>query len=66
VANQIWQLAGFQEARDRWTTVDSPTVDEQFVVGEWILSRHDDPYDGMRREPGFPNLWFQRRVPFGE
>ena len=27
-------------------------------VGAWILSRFDDPYQGMRREPGFDNLWY--------
>lgn len=22
------------------------------------MSRGDDPYQGARREPGFPNLWY--------
>lgn len=25
---------------------------------EWIFSRLDDPYQGVKREPGFPNLWW--------
>jgi len=24
------------------------------------MARHDDPYAGVRRAPGFPNLWFGR------
>ena len=30
----------------------------RFTVTEWILTRYDDPYEGVRREEGFPNLWF--------
>jgi hypothetical protein len=27
------------------------------AVRAWLLSRLDDPYHGVRREPGFENLW---------
>lgn len=26
----------------------------------WILTRLEDPYEGLQREGGFPNLWFGR------
>ena len=26
----------------------------------WVLTRLEDPYAGMQRQPGFPNLWFGR------
>ena len=53
-----WHLVGFEEAVDRWVDREKPTIDLQFVVGEWILSRFDDPYEGMQREPAFANLWY--------
>lgn len=28
------------------------------LVLNWLLSRIDDPYDGLRRQPDFDNLWF--------
>lgn len=28
------------------------------IVTAWVLTRYDDPYQGVRRESGFPNLWF--------
>ena len=33
-------------------------VDLRFLVTEWILTRAADPYQGVRREAGFDNLWF--------
>jgi hypothetical protein len=53
-----WKLVDFEAAVDRWIAREDPSIDIQFVVLEWVLSRFDDPYDGMRREPGFPNLWY--------
>ncbi|MGH3975205.1 MAG: hypothetical protein ACRDS9_18025, partial [Pseudonocardiaceae bacterium] len=29
-------------------------------VMAWILTRYDDPYQGVRRERDLPNLWFGR------
>ena len=28
------------------------------VVTGWVLSRAETPYSGVRREQGFPNLWW--------
>jgi hypothetical protein len=54
----LWELVGFEEAIDRWIEREQPSIDVQFVVGEWVLSRFDDPYSGMQREASFPNLWY--------
>jgi hypothetical protein len=43
---------------DDWKEREKPTIDLAFVVAEWVLSRFDDPYRGMRRERGFDNLWY--------
>ncbi len=43
-----------------WIAVDGPDIELRLVVTEWVLSRFDDPYQGVRHEPGFPNLWFGR------
>jgi hypothetical protein len=53
-----WDLEGFEEALDIWAGREAPDVDLRLVVTAWIFSRHDDPYAGVRREPGFDNLWF--------
>lgn len=53
-----WELVDFEVAVDRWIEREGPSIDLQFVVLQWVLSRFDDPYEGMRREPGFPNLWY--------
>lgn len=53
-----WTLVGFLDRLDAWAERESPSQDLRNVVTEWILTRYDDPYQGMRREKGFPNLWF--------
>jgi uncharacterized phage-associated protein len=30
----------------------------EYTVTAWILTRYDDPYQGVRRETRYPNLWF--------
>lgn len=52
-----WQLEGFLETLDAWADREDVGVDLRFVVTEWILTRVDDPYQGVRREPGFPDFW---------
>jgi len=55
-----WHLVGFIEHLDRWAALESPNQDRRLVVAQWVIARHDDPYAGVRREPGFDNLWFGR------
>ncbi len=53
-----WHLEGFLERFDAWAEGQSPSDDLRLVVMSWILTRFDDPYRGVRRETGFPNLWY--------
>jgi len=53
-----WQLAGFLDRLDAWAERESAPGDLRLLVTAWIMTRYDDPYQGVRREPGFPNLWF--------
>lgn len=56
--NPEWTLEGFGDRLDEWKDREQPPDDVVIVVTHWALSRFDDPYSGMQREPGFPNLWF--------
>jgi hypothetical protein len=56
-AGTPWVLANFAEALDLWLERDQPIPGIVMNVGEWIMTRSDDPYQGVRREAGFPNLW---------
>jgi hypothetical protein len=54
-----WNLTGFDEHLDLWEQLGSPAGDLRRTVTAWVLSRIEDPYQGMRREQnGHPNLWF--------
>lgn len=53
-----WALEGFLDRLDAWAEFESPKDDLRLIVTAWILTRYDDPYQGVRREPGFANLWF--------
>lgn len=57
-AGSGWHLDGFLERLDHWVDAEAPSDDLRFIVTEWIITRQDDPYHGVRREPGFANLWF--------
>jgi len=54
----LWTLANFTEVLDRWIERDHPIPGLVLVVGEWIMTRSEDPYQGVRREVGFDNLWW--------
>jgi hypothetical protein len=49
---------GFLDRLDTWAEQESPPDDLRLLVTAWIMTRYDDPYQGVRREHGFPNLWF--------
>ena len=53
-----WQLVNFEDSLDHWILLESPDDDLRLVVTAWVLTRMDDPYQGVHREPGFANLWF--------
>jgi hypothetical protein len=55
-----WRLTRFEEHLDRWADIDQPDEDDRLVVANWVMTRHDNPYQGARREPVHPNLWFAR------
>jgi hypothetical protein len=56
--NPEWTLVGFLDRLDSWKDQENPPDDVVIVVSHWMLSRFDDPYPGMQRQPDFPNLWF--------
>ncbi|MFY1689410.1 hypothetical protein [Plantactinospora sp. WMMB782] len=56
----LWQLVDFEARFDAWADRDNPSTELRIVVAEWILTRMEDPYEGARREPGFPDLWSVR------
>ena len=53
-----WQLEGFLDRLDAWIELEAPTDDVRLLVTAWIMTRYADPYQGVRRETGFPNLWY--------
>lgn len=53
-----WQLQNFGIRLDEWISQESPDADLRYLVTEWVLTRFDTPYQGMRRESGFENLWW--------
>lgn len=53
-----WALEDFIKRLDWWIDSESPPDDLRLIVTAWILTRYDDPFQGVRRESAFPNLWF--------
>lgn len=56
--NSEWKLEGFEDSLDNWAAQEHAPSELVMVVTHWVLSRFDDPYLGVQREPGFANLWF--------
>lgn len=54
----FWRLENFVERLDAWISVENPSEDLRIIVTEWVLTRFDDPYTDVSRQPDFPNLWF--------
>lgn len=55
-----WVFVRFEEMFTRWVAIESPDVETQLLVIDWIAERRTDPLQGMLRSPDFPNLWFGR------
>lgn len=53
-----WILHNFLEALDAWAEREGARDDLPILVTMWIMTRLDDPYQGVRRAEGFDNLWF--------
>lgn len=53
-----WILENAIGALDSWAQREDPSLDLRVIVAEWAHSRYANPYAGLRREPGFDNLWF--------
>ena len=53
-----WRVERFDECLDRWIDLEQPPADLRYLVTAWLLSRLEDPYQGVSREGRFPNLWF--------
>lgn len=51
-------MVNFVEAIDRWMAAETPPEDVRLLVTSWAFTRLEDPYAGLRRAPGFDNLWF--------
>jgi hypothetical protein len=54
----LWVLRGFDRHLDIWIKAFNPDQDLINQVTAWVLSRFEDPYQGVRREDGFDNLWW--------
>ncbi|MGH3938157.1 MAG: hypothetical protein ACRDTG_05915 [Pseudonocardiaceae bacterium] len=60
-----WKLDQFSERLDVWIEVCDPSPRLRRVVRTWVLTRFDNPYEGVRQAPGFDNLW-SGKVPNSE
>lgn len=56
----FWRLENFLDRLDAWVALERPDRDLRLVVTAWIMSRYTDPYQGVRRQRGFDNLWYGR------
>ncbi|MEV1013875.1 hypothetical protein AB0I89_24280 [Micromonospora sp. NPDC049801] len=54
----LWVLRGFDRHLDLWISEFDPDQDLINLVTAWVLSRFEDPFQGVRREQGFDNLWW--------
>lgn len=53
-----WKLEGFDDHFDDWVLREDPGADLRVLVLDWIMTRHENPYRGVKRESGFDNLWW--------
>jgi len=51
-------LEGFEEAFEIWVAQESPNDALRLLVLDWLFTRLEDPFVGVRRQPSFENLWF--------
>ena len=53
-----YQLVGFLDNFDQWAGAEDSDQTMRVVVLDWVMTRQESPYQGVRREPSFENLWF--------
>lgn len=53
-----WHQDAFIDRLDEWIELEDPPEWLRVRVTNWVLSRIDDPFSGMKGQPGFDNLWF--------
>ena len=56
--NQPYELRGFLERFDEWADHENTDDALRVAIYDWIFTRAEDPYLGVRREPNFANLWY--------
>ena len=61
--SNAWSLEKFGDCLDQWIEQENPARELRLVVTQWLFTRFDDPYQGVRREDNFDNLWYGS-VPF--
>jgi hypothetical protein len=57
-ATRAWTLEGFDDRLEAWIERESPRTELTVNVATWVMTRYDNPYQGVRRAEGFENLWF--------
>jgi hypothetical protein len=55
-----WIFVRFEELFVSWVQRESPDEGTQVKVIDWIRDRRGDPFAGVLRDTGHPNLWFGR------
>src|SRR5262249_26810015 len=53
-----WTLQGFDERLEAWISLDQPDEALRFAVLQWLFTRMEDPYGGVRRARELPDLWY--------
>lgn len=56
-----WTLKRFDEYFDRWVSIEDPSDDLRIIVLDWIMTRHENPHRGVKRQVEIDdNLWYGR------
>lgn len=53
-----WKLERFPETLNMWVEICSPSREILRAVRNWVVTRYEDPYEGVKREPRIDNLWY--------
>jgi hypothetical protein len=54
---EAWRLRDFEKQFDEWMERDPQPVRLRHIVQAWVVTRYVDPYEGVRQQEGFDNLW---------